>query len=72
MLRALTPAQQRERVASYVDAGSVAFRGSAPDGPGYWFPPTVLTGLAEDSPALTEEMNPTLSWQVAAVQEAFG
>jgi acyl-CoA reductase-like NAD-dependent aldehyde dehydrogenase len=52
----LISAQQRERVASYVDAGSVAFRGSAPDGPGYWFPPTVLTGLAEDSPALTEEI----------------
>ncbi|GAA1529632.1 aldehyde dehydrogenase family protein [Kribbella lupini] len=52
----LISAQQRERVASYVDAGSLAFRGSAPDGPGYWFPPTVLTGLAEDSPALTEEI----------------
>ena len=28
---------------SYVDGG-VAFRGSCPDGPGFWFPPTVLTG----------------------------
>ncbi len=52
----LISAQQRERVASYVDSESVAFRGTAPDGPGYWFPPTVLTGLADDAPALTEEI----------------
>ncbi len=32
------------KVASYVpDDAPVAFRGSAPDGPGFWFPPTVLT-----------------------------
>ncbi|GAB3823842.1 aldehyde dehydrogenase family protein [Kribbella italica] len=52
----LISARQRERVASYVDSESVAFRGTAPDGPGYWFPPTVLTGLADDAPALTEEI----------------
>lgn len=52
----LISAQQRERVASYVDDSAVAFRGTAPDGPGYWFPPTVLTGLADDAPALTEEI----------------
>ena len=33
-----------ESVAAYVpDDAPVAFRGSAPTGPGYWFPPTVLT-----------------------------
>jgi acyl-CoA reductase-like NAD-dependent aldehyde dehydrogenase len=33
-----------ESVASYVpDDAPVAFRGSAPSGPGFWFPPTVLT-----------------------------
>ena len=33
----------RERVAAYVDDRvTVAFRGSAPDGPGYWYPPTVV------------------------------
>ncbi len=33
-----------ESVAAYVpDDAPVAFRGSAPSGPGYWFPPTVLT-----------------------------
>ncbi|MEV6282542.1 aldehyde dehydrogenase family protein [Kribbella sp. NPDC051770] len=52
----LISARQLERVASYVDEAAVAFRGSAPDGPGYWFPPTVLTGLADDAPALTEEI----------------
>ena len=31
------------RVASFVpDDAPVAFRGSAPEGPGFWFPPTVL------------------------------
>ncbi|WP_432946180.1 aldehyde dehydrogenase family protein [Kribbella sp. CA-253562] len=52
----LISARQRERVAAYVDEGSVAFRGTAPDGPGYWFAPTVLAGVAGDSPALTEEI----------------
>src|SRR5690242_12515714 len=33
---------QRETVDSYVDDSQVAFRGSAPDGPGFWYPPTVL------------------------------
>jgi acyl-CoA reductase-like NAD-dependent aldehyde dehydrogenase len=38
----LISAAQRSRVASYVDAADVAFRGSAPAGAGYWYPPTVL------------------------------
>ena len=42
----LVSAEQRERVASYVEdpdqAVEVAFRGSAPDGLGYWYPPTVV------------------------------
>ena len=46
-----------DSVASYLDDDSrVAFRGSAPDGPGYWFAPTVLL---PDSPAdrcVTEEI----------------
>jgi acyl-CoA reductase-like NAD-dependent aldehyde dehydrogenase len=33
---------QRETVASYVDDADVAFRGSCPTGPGFWYPPTVL------------------------------
>jgi len=42
----LISAGQRDSVASYVDGAKVAFAGTAPDGPGFWFPPTVL--LADD------------------------
>ena len=39
----LVSADHRERVAAFVDDSvTVAFRGSAPDGPGYWYPPTVV------------------------------
>ena len=34
----------------------VAFRGSAPSGPGYWFAPTVLAPVRPDDPAYTEEI----------------
>ncbi len=45
-----------QKVASYVpDDAPVAFRGTAPDGPGYWFPPTVLTPAATDR-CVTEEI----------------
>jgi acyl-CoA reductase-like NAD-dependent aldehyde dehydrogenase len=48
---------QWERVASYVpDDAPVAFRGSAPDGPGFWFPPTVLAPTDPRDRALTEEI----------------
>ncbi|MGH3376731.1 MAG: aldehyde dehydrogenase family protein, partial [Actinoallomurus sp.] len=33
----------REKVRGYTGEG-VAFQGDCPDGPGFWFPPTVLTG----------------------------
>ena len=34
---------------AYVDDSHVVFRGTAPDGPGFWFPPTVvLPGVADD------------------------
>jgi acyl-CoA reductase-like NAD-dependent aldehyde dehydrogenase len=57
----LISAAHRDRVAAYVtDQTPVAFRGGAPEGPGYWYPPTVLTpaGGAEDRscPAYTEEV----------------
>jgi acyl-CoA reductase-like NAD-dependent aldehyde dehydrogenase len=38
----LISAEHRETVASFVDDGDVAFRGSCPSGAGFWFPPTVL------------------------------
>jgi acyl-CoA reductase-like NAD-dependent aldehyde dehydrogenase len=53
----LISAGQRETVASFVPADApVAIQGSAPDGPGYWFPPTVLCPVARDDRAVREEI----------------
>src|ERR1035438_8874148 len=53
----LISAEHRARVAAYVpDSAPVAFRGSAPDGPGFWFPPTVLAHVRRDDPAFTDEV----------------
>ena len=41
----LISAGQREQVASYVE--NPAFQGTAPSGPGFWFPPTVLAPASE-------------------------
>ncbi|GAA5181857.1 aldehyde dehydrogenase family protein [Rugosimonospora acidiphila] len=38
----LISAGHRDTVASYVDGANVAFRGTAPGGAGFWYPPTVL------------------------------
>jgi acyl-CoA reductase-like NAD-dependent aldehyde dehydrogenase len=38
----LISAGQRDIVSSYVEEADVAFRGSCPTGPGFWFAPTVL------------------------------
>ncbi|MEO5873889.1 MAG: aldehyde dehydrogenase family protein [Streptosporangiaceae bacterium] len=50
----LISAAQRTRVASYTGS-DVAFQGSAPGGPGFWFPPTILTG-PPSGPAWTDEI----------------
>jgi acyl-CoA reductase-like NAD-dependent aldehyde dehydrogenase len=48
---------QRETVAGYIDGEApVAISGSVPDGPGYWFPPTVLAPVANDDRAAREEI----------------
>ena len=53
----LISAEQRSTVSSYVDADApVAIRGSAPQGPGYWFPPTVLCPVSNDDRAAREEI----------------
>jgi acyl-CoA reductase-like NAD-dependent aldehyde dehydrogenase len=53
----LISAAHRERVASYVPGGApVAFRGSAPDGPGWWFPPTVLAPADAGCAAFRDEV----------------
>jgi acyl-CoA reductase-like NAD-dependent aldehyde dehydrogenase len=53
----LISAGHRASVAAYVpDGAPVAFRGSAPDGPGFWFPPTVLAPVAASDPVFAEEV----------------
>ncbi|WP_406380244.1 aldehyde dehydrogenase family protein [Streptomyces sp. NBC_01618] len=47
---------QRERVRSHVPEDATALRGKAPEGPGFWFPPTVLVDVRPDSPVATEEV----------------
>ncbi|MGW1651928.1 aldehyde dehydrogenase family protein [Streptomyces atratus] len=47
---------QLERVRSYVPEEATALSGKAPEGPGFWFPPTVLTDARPDSPVATEEV----------------
>jgi acyl-CoA reductase-like NAD-dependent aldehyde dehydrogenase len=53
----LISAAHRAHVASFVpDGAPVAFRGTAPDGPGFWYPPTVLAPVSTGNPAYTEEI----------------
>jgi acyl-CoA reductase-like NAD-dependent aldehyde dehydrogenase len=53
----LISAGHRERVASYItDATNVVIRGSVPDGPGFWYPATVVRPEREDDPLMCEEV----------------
>jgi acyl-CoA reductase-like NAD-dependent aldehyde dehydrogenase len=53
----LISSAHREHVASYVpDGAPVALRGTAPDGPGWWYPPTVLAPVSATDRAYTEEI----------------
>ncbi len=53
----LISAAHHATVSSYVDGSvDVAFRGSAPDGPGFWFPPTVLLPTSAADRTMTEEI----------------
>ncbi|MDP9028619.1 MAG: aldehyde dehydrogenase family protein [Actinomycetota bacterium] len=52
----------RNSVASFLDDGTpVAFRGSAPTGPGYWMAPTVLLPKRTDRVAVDEIFGPVVS-----------
>lgn len=58
----LVSRKQLETVSGYVpDDAPVAFRGSAPDGPGYWFPPTVLTPSRTDRTVTEEIFGPVVA-----------
>lgn len=58
----LVSAAHLDKVASYVPADApVAFRGSAPDGPGFWFPPTVLLPDRDDRTVRDEIFGPVVT-----------
>ncbi|MYB44625.1 MAG: aldehyde dehydrogenase [Acidimicrobiia bacterium] len=53
----LITAEHRSKVASFLDDDTtVVARGTAPDGPGFWFAPTVVTPNSLDARAVTEEI----------------
>ena len=53
----LISAQQLQTVSSFMqDDVSIAFRGSAPEGPGFWFPPTVLAPVSPGDRVAREEV----------------
>jgi acyl-CoA reductase-like NAD-dependent aldehyde dehydrogenase len=53
----LVSAAHREKVASYVD-GSASVRGDVPDGPGFWFPCTIVEARNTDRVAREEVFGP--------------
>ncbi|ORA13103.1 aldehyde dehydrogenase family protein [Mycobacterium arosiense] len=58
----LVSAAHRDKVASYVpDDAPVAFRGTAPGGRGFWFPPTVLTPRRTDRCVTDEIFGPVVT-----------
>ncbi|MEU7766943.1 aldehyde dehydrogenase family protein [Nocardia sp. NPDC049190] len=53
----LISAAHRERVAGFVQSSTtVAFTGSTPEGPGFWYPPTVVLPGSPTERVLTEEV----------------
>jgi acyl-CoA reductase-like NAD-dependent aldehyde dehydrogenase len=53
----LVSAKHLASVKSYVPEGApVAFRGTAPEGPGFWFAPTVLTPASRTDRTVTDEI----------------
>jgi aldehyde dehydrogenase (NAD+) len=58
----LISAAQHRTVTGFVpDGAPVAFRGSAPEGKGFWFPPTVLTPSREDRVMQEEIFGPVVA-----------
>lgn len=53
----LITAEHRSKVASFLDEDTtVVSRGTAPEGPGFWFAPTVVTPNSPGARAVTEEI----------------
>jgi acyl-CoA reductase-like NAD-dependent aldehyde dehydrogenase len=56
----LITAAHRETVASFVDDSQIAFRGACPEGPGFWYPPTVLAASESDRAYREEIFGPVV------------
>jgi len=52
----LISARQRDRVQGYLDEVDVAFAGSAPAGPGFWVPPSVVLATGPEQRIWREEV----------------
>ena len=52
----LVAAAHLEKVTSYLDESKVAFRGSAPEGKGFWFAPTVMLPADRRDPLVVDEI----------------
>ncbi|MEY3531945.1 MAG: hypothetical protein RLY68_947, partial [Actinomycetota bacterium] len=68
----LVTKQHRDKVASYVEESLVAFRGTAPTGAGFWFPPTVLHVTDRKHKSLTDEIFGPIVSVVTFEDEADG
>jgi acyl-CoA reductase-like NAD-dependent aldehyde dehydrogenase len=67
----LISAAQRETVSSFLEDGApVAFRGSAPEGPGFWFPPTVMAPVRPEERVAQEEVFGPIAAVIAFRDEA--
>jgi len=67
----LISAAQLETVQSFIDVQApVAFRGSAPDGPGFWFPPTVMAPVSPGDRVAREEVFGPIVAVIPFVDEA--
>jgi acyl-CoA reductase-like NAD-dependent aldehyde dehydrogenase len=68
----LITSAHRDKVASYVEESLVAFRGTAPTGAGFWFPPTVLHVTDRKHKSLTAEIFGPIVSVVTFEDEADG
>ena len=67
----LISAGQRDTVASFLDGQApIAFQGSAPDGPGFWFAPTVLSPVKPGDRVAQEEVFGPIAAVISFTDEA--
>nr|WP_314844062.1 aldehyde dehydrogenase family protein [uncultured Microbacterium sp.] len=57
----LISARHRDTVAGFLDGADVAFRGSAPEGEGFWFAPAVVLASPSDPIAQQEVFGPVVA-----------